>query len=134
MKPRTVGATCPAASPQGSTSNRPGVPWNAGLSLCVVAGAGRSDTCKKSCEVPKRYSMPYGPHSVKVEGQVVHGVEHRRQRLIRRIKVPQIGAGIARTNAAPASRVEWAFVGGVTGILDGNSALRRIKQPVPCRA
>src|SRR3954468_21281607 len=86
------------------------------------------DARKKPGEFPKPYRLPHCAHGVKVEGQVVDGVEHLRKHFVRRIKVTKIGARVARTNLASTIRVEWPFVEGITGVLDVDFALRRKKQ------
>jgi hypothetical protein len=64
--------------------------------------------------------MPDAPHSVKVVGQVVDGIENLRQEFIRRIKVTKICARVAAANLAGATRVERVLVAGVSGLLDGD--------------
>src|SRR3954468_655216 len=65
---------------------------------------------------PKSNRMPDAPHSVKVVGQVVDGIEYLRQHFIRSIKVTQVGARVAPANLARATRVERALVSGVSGL------------------
>jgi hypothetical protein len=67
--------------------------------------------------------MPDTPHSVKVETQVVDGIEDLRQDLVRGIDVPQVGARIAAAHAAWAIRVKRAFVPRETGLFDRNFSL-----------
>ncbi len=66
--------------------------------------------------------MPYPLHSVKVETQVVDGIEDLRQDLVGRIKVPQIGTGIPPADAAPAVGVERTLILGIAGLFDRDFA------------
>src|SRR5580704_12136215 len=80
------------------------------------------DAGEKTRELPKLYSLPHLTHGVKVIGQVVHGVQHLRQQLVRRVKMPQICPRVPGTDFASASRVERTFICGEAGILDGDTA------------
>src|SRR5208282_851877 len=60
----------------------------------------RPDFRKKTRSFPKSNRMTHPPHSVKVETQVVQGVQNLSQHFIGRIKMPQIRAGIALAHAA----------------------------------
>ena len=69
--------------------------------------------------------MTYPPDSVKVEAQVVDGVQNLGQHFIGRVEVTQIGAPVARTNPARAVRVQGAIVARIAGLLDRDLALGR---------
>ena len=56
--------------------------------------------------------MPDGPHCVKVEGQVVDGVQNPRQCFSRGIEMSQISARIAGADPAAAARIERPRIGG----------------------
>ena len=74
--------------------------------------------------------MPYPPHSVKVETQVVDRIQDLRQHFVGCIKVTQIGPGVALTDPAGAVGVERAGILGITRLLDRNLAFGGKKQPV----
>src|SRR5437764_1543711 len=67
---------------------------------------------------PKLYSMTYPAHSVKVVGQVVHGVKHARQRLRGNKQVPQVRARISAAHPAAALRIRRPFVLREAAVLD----------------
>src|SRR4051794_5556931 len=68
--------------------------------LFACAGVERTHTGEQGGEFSNLYSMTHAPHSVKVMGQVVDGVEHASQQLSSHEQVAQIGAGIARAHPA----------------------------------
>src|SRR5579864_8993703 len=74
--------------------------------------------------------MPYPSHSVKVETQVVDGVQNLPQYFIRTIEMAQVGARIAPANTAVAIWVKRSLVLGIARLLDGDFSLGGKQQPV----
>src|ERR1700727_1217726 len=74
--------------------------------------------------------MPYPPHSVKVETQVVDSVQDLGQHFVGCVKMTQIGARIALADAAATIWVERTAILGVAGLFDRHFALRSEQQAV----
>src|SRR5438552_11090799 len=90
-------------------------------------------TRKKLGSIPKCNRMTHRPHSVKVEAQVVNGVQNLSQYFVRCIEMPKISSRVPGTHTAAALRIEWAFISSVAGLLDRNFSYRRKQQAMPCR-
>src|SRR3984957_3456108 len=94
----------------------------------------RLEASRKTRLFPKSNRMPHPPHSVKVETEVVDGIQHLRQKLIGCIEMAEIRAGVAPAKPAAAVWVECVFVLDITRLFDGNLALGCEQQPMPRRA
>src|SRR5438132_9581061 len=90
-------------------------------------------TRKKLGSIPKCNRMTHRPHSIKVEAQVVNGVQNLSQYFVRCIEMPKISSRVPGTHTAAALRIEWAFISSVAGLLDRNFSFRRKQQAVPRR-
>src|SRR5712671_3984541 len=64
--------------------------------------------------------LPYSLHGVKIEVQVVHRVQHRRQDLIRHEKMAKVRSGIRLTHRAAAGIINRTRIILESGILDRN--------------
>ena len=73
---------------------------------------------KENERFPKSNRMPDATHDVKVEAQVVDGVQDLSKYLVCRIKMPQIGARIAATHSARTFGVKRALVSSVPRLLN----------------
>src|SRR5271165_2404297 len=73
-------------------------------------GFGRDQTREETGPFPKSNRMPYPPHGVKVETQVVVGIQDLRQHFVGGIKMTQIGPRVAPAHPTAAIRVERALV------------------------
>jgi len=73
---------------------------------------------KENERFPKSNRMPDATHDVKVEAQVVDGVQDLRKDLVCGIKMPQIGARIAAAHSARTFGVERPLVSSVPRLLN----------------
>jgi hypothetical protein len=67
--------------------------------------------------------MTHRPHGVKVEAEVVDGIQHLGQNLAGGIKMPEISPGVAPADPAAAVGIERALIRGKSGLFDRNPAL-----------
>src|SRR5882672_1450639 len=79
-----------------------------------------TDISQQLVKTVKLDKLPYSTHGVKVEVDVVHRVQHRRQDLIRHEKVPKVRPGIGLTDRACAGVVDRRGIFLVPGILDND--------------
>ena len=77
---------------------------------------------KKLGPTPKRNRMTHRPHGVKVEAEVVDGIQDLSQDLIGGVEVPQVSARIALADAAAAIGIQRSLISGIPGLLDGDPA------------
>src|SRR3954469_24476065 len=75
--------------------------------------------------------LPYSTHGVKVEVDVVHGVQDRRQDLVCHEEVSKIGAGISLTDRAQAGFIDRSWVFFMPGILDYDVPVPGKQRSVP---
>src|SRR5205809_4786063 len=68
--------------------------------------------------IPKSNRMPDAPHSVKVETQVVDGIEDLGKYLVGRVQVPQVCARVPLADPARAIRVNRTLISSVSRLLD----------------
>jgi hypothetical protein len=78
--------------------------------------------------------MPYPLHSVKVETQVVDGVQDLCQHFVRCIKVTKIGPRVALAHPTAAVGVNRRWILGVARLLNRDFPFRGKQEPVPRRA
>src|SRR6266436_1195781 len=80
----------------------------------------RASECppERNARFPKLNRMPDAGHFVKVETQVVNGVQDLRKYLVGRIKMPQVASRVAAAHPAGAVRIERSLVSGVARLFD----------------
>src|ERR1700683_1050718 len=113
---------------------RPGFLQLAGVLRGDLRFRSRLEASRKTRLFPKSNRMPYLPHSVKVETQVVEGIQDLRQNFIGCIEMATICAGVAPASPAAAIGVERVFVLDITRLFNGNPAFGSKEQPVARRA
>src|SRR6266851_5805140 len=84
----------------------------------------RPEARKKTGLFPKPNRMTHPPHSVKVETQVMQGVQDLSQHFIGSIEVSQIGPRVTPANPAAAIGIERTGVISIARLLDRNLSLR----------